>query len=160
MKLKSDPKTGCFTYIVAFGFLLFIAVDIAKSLNEVSPPPQPVSVAPVVIAPQYTQISIPVSQQEGTKSYHLMQSIKEGSTIKFLYKVTYKIGNDVDVMGVMIPDTASYFVRAETMCQLNTFRHMGQSETIENISGEGLWYEPKQGDNVFDIIKFVCANTK
>lgn len=162
MKLKSDPKTGLLSYIIAFSFLLVIAIDISKSMNESKTPPAQTVTPPVVqvIQPQYTQIPIPVSKQEGTKSYYLMQLSNDGSTTKFLYKVTY---TDLitDPTSAKIPETHHYFVKAETMCQLNTFRHIGQSETIEGITtGEGSWWEPKQGDNVFDIIKFVCANTK
>jgi hypothetical protein len=157
MKLKSDPKTGLFSYIVAFGFLLFIAVDIAKSLNETSQPVQ--QAVPVVapIVPKYTKIPIPVSQREGTKNYHLMELRKEASVTYFLYSVTY---SDLvhDPVNNPIPQMHTYFVRAETMCQLNTFRHKGQGDSVDAITEvEGTWYEPKQGDNVFDIVAFVCG---
>lgn len=163
MKLKSDSKTGLMSYIIAFGFLLVIAIDISKSMNESKTPPVQ-TIAPLVVQvaqPQYKEMDFPHSEIQPNRRFFIVEMKQEGSFYHVLYGwENLKAGNTKGYLGLDI------------VCANNTMRHAGYGgDTPEKARPNESTY-PQEWKDVFgmynekqssfssdeqDIFKFVCG---
>lgn len=166
MKLKSDPKTGLLSYVIAFALLFVIAGDIYKTLNENTQPPPPPAQPAIQqpAAPTYKEIDFPHTVQKDNRRFFIVETKQDGSFYHVLYGwENLKAGNTKGYLGLQI------------LCANKTMRFEGYGgETPEKARPKpddyprewkdvfGMYSEtsPNFGDDERDIFNFVCNETK